>query len=117
LFFQFKLQQPKFFFTIFVWPKNLSFPQNSILVACFISTTISGPNNLSAQLARLVLFYLNSIQMPPDSDYHPLSNTATPLHPPVVPPRRNQEPSRMILFSCETGDVPYSLLPQNGSIK
>jgi hypothetical protein len=48
--FLFKLQQPKFFFTIFFWFKNLSFSPHSILAACLISTTVSNPISLTGCL-------------------------------------------------------------------
>jgi hypothetical protein len=56
-----------------------------------IFTTLSDANNLSAQLVRLIVFHLGSIQTSPDFDYQPMPHAVTPLHPPVTPPCGNQE--------------------------
>jgi hypothetical protein len=42
------------------------------LVVYLISTTIFGPNSLSAQLTRLDVFHLKSIQASPDLGYQSL---------------------------------------------
>jgi hypothetical protein len=48
--FLFKLQKPKFFFTILFWLKNLSFLAHSISATRLISTIVFDPNTLWAQL-------------------------------------------------------------------
>jgi hypothetical protein len=110
--FLFNLQLPKFFFTIFFQSKSLSSPTHSILAAYLISTTLSGPDNLSAQLARLVVFHLRSIQTPPDIGCRPLPHTVAPLHPPVTPPHGNQEPPHILLSPSKMDATPSSLLPK-----
>jgi hypothetical protein len=113
--FLFKLQQPKFYFTIFFQPKNLSFPIHSILAACLISTTVSVPNSVFTQLARLVVFQLGSIQMSSNSGCRSSPHTATPLHPPVTPLYGNQEPPHMLL-SPEMDTDPSSLLTKTEAL-
>jgi hypothetical protein len=74
-----------------------------------MSIIVSGPNGLSAQLVKLVLFYFGSIQTSSDSDNHHV--TASSCQPSV----QNQELQCVLLSPSETDTSHSSPLPQNES--
>jgi hypothetical protein len=90
--------------------KNHFFPTHSILATYLISTTVSDPNRLSAQLARMIVFHPGSIKASSDSGCRPPLHTATPLHPLVTPPCGKQEPPRVLLSPPETSAAPSFIL-------
>jgi hypothetical protein len=86
------------------------------LATCLISTIISGPNNLSAQLVYHVVFHLGSFHMLPDSGCWLSPYTTAPLHPLIAPPHGNQEPPCMLLSPFRMGAAPSSLLLETNAL-